>query len=289
MVKMKDVCASIIEIDKNVYTVSDFGNITSFSENKVYKFPSNDSTRYLHQCKICDNILVLRSSHSPNEPIIDSKIFDPKTCVWKELKIEVKRYNFSAVEYMGMVWILGGQSIENSQRGCTSSIEIYNPITDTLKPSPIKMCCKRSRHSSIVYKDKVYVFGGFNYEGSLGKLSSVEMYSPKSNKFVMMAPMKEVHSSFACCRIKNLVYVIDGNCNVDHSIEIYNLDTDTWSIGDGFPFSIEIGLGFKACAIEHELSDLVNNTEVEVVEASKTNKAKQNKSFSFFNIFQTEK
>ena len=273
MVKLMDGCTSIFEIDKNVYTVSETGDITSFSENKEYKFPSNISPRFLRQCRIGNKILVLHSSHSPTEPIIDSKIFDPKTCVWKELKIEVKRFNFTAVEYMGMVWILGGQSIENSQRDCTSSIEIYDPITDTLKPSPIKMCCKRSRHSSIVYKDKVYVFGGFNYEGSLGKLSSVEMYSPKSNKFVMMAPMKEVHSSFACCRIKNLVYVIDGSCNVDHSIEIYNLDTDTWSIGDGFPFSIEIGWGFKACAVEHELSDLVNNTEIEVVEASKTNKA----------------
>ena len=266
---MKDGCASIFEIDKNVYTMSDFGDITSFSENKVYKFPSNVSTRFLHQCKIGNKILVLHRSHSPTEPIIDSKLFDPKTCLWKELKIEVKRFNFTAVEYMGMVWILGGQSIEHSQRDCTSSIEIYDPITDTLKPSPIKMCCKRSWHNSIVYKDKVYVFGGFNYDGYFAQLNSVEMYSPKSNKFVMMAPMKTARSNFACCRIKNLVYVIDDGYYNNGSIEIYNLDNDTWSEGADFPFVCSSA--FRACAFKHELNDLavVNNAQMEAVEAPK--------------------
>ena len=282
-IKMNNGCADIFEIDENIYTVSDTGDITSFSEKKVYKFPSNVSTRFLHQCKIGNKILILHRSW-PTEPIIDSKIFDPKTCVWKELKIEVKRYNFSAVEYMGLVWILGGKKTENNQKNCTNSIEIYDPIMETLEPSSIKMLCSRSQHCSIVYKGKLYVFGGYNNEGSQGHLKSVEMYSPKSNKFVMMSPMKKARSSFACCRVKNLVYVVDGRCYNDYSMEIYNLDTDTWSKGVDFPFSCTSG--FRACALKYEISDLavINNTEMEVVEAPK-----QNKSFSFFSRFKTEK
>ena len=282
-IEIKDDCADMFEIDENFYTVSSTGDITSFSENKIYKFPSNVSSRFLHQCKIGNKILILHGSW-PSEPIIDSKIFDSKTCVWKELKIEVKRRNFSAVEYMGMVWILGGIRTEINQRGSTNSIEIYDPIMDTMKPSPIKMLCNRSQHSSIVYKGKLYVFGGYDVDSSFGHLKSVEMYSPKSNKFVMMAPMKRAHSNFGCCRIKNLVYIIDGSCYNDCSMEIYNLDADTWLEGVDFPLSCSPG--FRACALKYELSDSVvmYNTEMEVVEAPK-----QNKPYSFFNIFQTEK
>ena len=42
----------------------------------------------------------------------------------------------------------------------------------------------RYNHSVIVYNKKLFVFGGY---GKDGHLNSVEMFSPETNTFVMMA------------------------------------------------------------------------------------------------------
>ena len=65
------------------------------------------------------------------------------------------------------------------------------------------------------------------------------MYSPETNKFIIMATMKIARESFACCRVGNLVYVI-GERTKDYknisSVEIYSLDSNTWCYGTDIPF-----------------------------------------------------
>ena len=51
-----------------------------------------------------------------------------------------------------------------------------------------------------------------------------------------MAPMKIARYDFACCRVGNHVYVIGGWTTLSiplKSVEMYNLDTDTWTDGEG--------------------------------------------------------
>ena len=97
----------------------------------------------------------------------------------------------------------------------------------------------RSSHKVIVYKNKLFVFGGRDKHDEL--LNTVEMFSPEDQKFVMMAPMKIARWSFACCRVGNLVYVIGGLIcdgrllDQTNSVEIYNLDNNTWTDGVDFP------------------------------------------------------
>ena len=78
--------------------------------------------------------------------------------------------------------------------------------------------------------------------------------------------------------------MVDGRFYNDYSMEIYNLDTDTWSKGVDFSFSCTSC--FRACTLKYEISDLavINNNELKIVEAPK-----QNKHFSFLSRFKTEK
>ena len=106
----------------------------------------------------------------------------------------------------------------------------------------------RSLHKVIAYKNKLFVFGGYDD----GYLNSVEMFSPETNKFVMLAPMKIARSDFACCRVGNLVYVIGGWIDdVDvKSVEIYNLDSNTWADGVDLPVAL---FRLQACAVNNKL------------------------------------
>ena len=111
----------------------------------------------------------------------------------------------------------------------------------------------RSSHKVIVYNDKLFVFGGF---GKDGPLNSVEMFSPETKKFVMMAPMKVARYDFGCSKVGNLVYVIGGMGMIRYvplrtePVEIYNMDNNTWTDGADFPVA---AYDLQACAVNNKL------------------------------------
>ena len=109
---------------------------------------------------------------------------------------------------------------------------------------------RRHDHKVIVYKKKLYVFGGL---GRDGPLNSVEMYSEKTNKFVKMAPMKNARYGFSCCRVGKLVYVFSGwiENNRTESVEVYDLDSNTWTDGVDFPGP---GVTLHACVVNNKLN-----------------------------------
>ena len=109
----------------------------------------------------------------------------------------------------------------------------------------------RWNHSAIVYKHKLFVFGGCSKDGPL---NTVEMCSPSTNKFVKMAPMKFPRTDFTSCRVGNLVYVVGGwilGSDNTKSVEVYNLDTNIWSDGGDFPGYENVKL--YACAVNDKL------------------------------------
>ncbi|PCJ18952.1 MAG: hypothetical protein COB02_09470 [Candidatus Cloacimonadota bacterium] len=71
------------------------------------------------------------------------------------------RIDHSAVWYQDSLYYFGGQSLD----GVLSSLEVYNPSTGwsvkTSSPSP------RYGHQSLLYKNKMWVFGGFTSRDSL--------------------------------------------------------------------------------------------------------------------------
>ena len=148
---------------------------------------------------------------------------------------------------MNKVYIVGGSDYSGWQT--FNTIIIYDPATKSQVLSPIKINEARQLPKVIAYKNKLFVFGG------LGKddiLNTVEMFSPETKKFVMMAPMKIARSQFGCCRVGNFVYVVGGAnycCNIN-SVEIYNMDTNTWT--DGVDFSVAEYV-LQACAVNNKL------------------------------------
>ena len=68
----------------------------------------------------------------------------------------------------------------------------------------------------------------------------------------MMAPMKNRRSDFACCRVGNLVYIVGGYSysKATDSVEVYNLDTNTWTDRKNFPICLN---DFHACAVSDKL------------------------------------
>ena len=233
----------ILETSDDFYVIGSKG--ISTLNNEVYKFQSNNEYDYwCTTCRVGNNILVVWKEKC-NDDDVESRLVDPINCKWSDFDIRTKRRYFSVVYYLNKIFIVGG-----FDDAVLNSIEVYDPISKTQVLSPIKMNEARCDHKVIAYKKKLFVFGGYDKDGHL---SSVEMFSPETNKFVMMAPMKTVRSSFGCCRVGNLVYVIGGAigfANRTKSVEIYNMDSNTWTDGVDIPVA---KCDLHACAVNNKL------------------------------------
>ena len=233
----------ILEINNDFYAVGTKG--ISTLNNKVYKFPSSKVYEWCETCRVGNNIFVACIDKEVYYDRCESKLFNPINDQWSDVDIRIKIKAFAVVYYLNKIFIVGGWNGMQT----LNSIEVYDPFSKTQQVLPIKMKQARYGHKVIVYKMKLFLFGG---EGKNGPLNSVEMFSPGTNKFVKMSPMKITRVDFACCRVGNFVYVIGGKIGFadTKSVEIYNLDTNTWTDGVDIPVA-ECNL--YACVVDNKL------------------------------------
>ena len=237
----------VFEIDNVFYVVGDKGIATLNKE--FYKLPSNMIYHWYTSCQVENNVLLIRINYHANA---DCKLFNTVSKQWSDVNIHTARDHFDVVHYLNEFWIVGGRERDDDYK-ITNTIQVLDTKNKKNFLSPVKMIQPRINHKVIVYKNKLFVFGGyFN-----GYLNTVEMYSPDTNKFITMAPMKIARSEFACCRVGNLVYVICGyigNYKYSKSVQIYNLDTDVWCNGTNFPIASTLGYSNShACAVNNKL------------------------------------
>ena len=240
---------NIFEINNTCYIVGTKG--ISTINNEFYKYSSNKEYYWCATCRVGNNILVVCYNILDDE--VGSSLFNPISNQYIDVNIKTKRKHFAVICYLNKVWIIGGRERDDGQWKTLNTVEVYDPVTKNQIPVPVKMNEARLDHSAIVYKNKLFVFGGF---GKDGRLNSVESFSLGTNEFVMMAPMKFARTDFACCRVGNLVYVIGGlvpddgpdKCRITKSVEIYNLDSNTWTDGINFPVAES---GLYACAVNN--------------------------------------
>ena len=242
-----DICG-IHEINNKVYVVDKKG--ISTLDNDFYKLPSDKRYDFCTSCQAGNNILVYRNHY--DDPGFECKMLDIKNkevvhCNLKSSNNYITR--FALVNYFNQFWIIGGMECNEDEYGGlepVNTIQIYDPVSKTTSLSPVKMIQARRDQRAIVYKDKLFVFGG---KHNMDVLNSVEMYSPETNKFKMMAPMKYARSNFACCRVENLVYVISGSYKFPKSMEVYNLDTNFWT--DGVDSPVFKSNNLYSCAVNN--------------------------------------
>ena len=244
----------VFEINDVFYVVGRKG--ISTLNNEFYEFPTDIFYSWSQSYQIGNNILIFRTLHDLK--FLEFKLFDSVIKQLIDVDIKVKRIFFDVVYYLNQLWIIGGSKpVEAGKKHLVfKTIQTYNLITKTTSLSPVKMIQARFGHKVIVYKDNLFVFGGCDKDEKV--LNTVEMYSPKTNKFVTMAPMKIARLHFVCSRVGNLVYVIKGDSGKDayvdsDSVEIYNLDTNTWTTGQDFPKSLCSWCYLYGCAVKSKL------------------------------------
>jgi kelch-like protein 2/3 len=140
------------------------------------------------------------------------------------------------------LYAVGGY--DGSSRQCLSSVEFYNPDTDSWTPAP-DMISRRSGAGVGVLDNLLYAVGG--HDGPIVR-KSVEMYNPATNTWTCVADMSTCRRNAGVVAINGLLVVVggdDGSCNLS-SVEVYNPQKNEWNF---LSSSMVVGRSYGGVAV----------------------------------------
>lgn len=134
-------------------------------------------------------------------------------------------------EVNGKIYAIGGYDITAS---ATAYVNEYNPATNTWL-AKAAMPTARSVMSGCAYNDKIYVAGGWP-----GNMNILEIYDPATNIWSTAAPMPAGRQNKnSMVALGGNLYFIGGkndlNTQTYSDVYIYNISTNSWSVGPSLP------------------------------------------------------
>jgi N-acetylneuraminic acid mutarotase len=156
---------------------------------------------------------------------------------WTELAdAPTKRAWTQSVTVEDKIYVIGGL-VEATP---VSTIEVYDPATNTWDTTKSKMNYKRWGHSAIVVGGKIYVMGGI--ETTLGSATtSAEVFDPVTDTWEEIEPMPNVRATHGSCVLDGKIYLIGGEPHEPpggeflSSVDVYDPQNNTWSSAAQLP------------------------------------------------------
>ncbi len=159
------------------------------------------------------------------------QVYDPLTNDWSNRAgMPTPRHRMAAGVVGGKIYVIGGSYLDGSYDEYLSTVEMYDPATDTWAAKADMPTPRRSLAAGVV-GGKIYAIGGS--DGT--PLSTVEMYDPATNKWAEMADLPKPRSSLAVGVIGGSLYVFGGGSSEDQILSevlMYSPGTNTWAIKD---------------------------------------------------------
>ncbi|XP_078110110.1 kelch repeat and BTB domain-containing protein 12-like [Sander vitreus] len=140
--------------------------------------------------------------------------FDPGKDRWTECaRMKYSRYRCGTAVLNGEIYILGGIGCDGEDRGqsrrCLSSVEIYNPDTDTWRAGPTlptSLLTLRTNASNIgAVEGKLYLCGYYKGAGRHEIITKeILQMDPADNVWTVVERRAAVHDSYDVCLVANL-------------------------------------------------------------------------------------
>ena len=183
------------------------------------------------------------------EPFGDKiNIFDVSANTWTSAMLSDARANISATSFGNKIYFSGGSRYSGE---ISNKVDIYDASSNTW--SAITMSEPRTLHTSIAADNKIFWGGGsssYNSDGDYISNNTVEIYDLNNNSRIFH---RLSHTLFYNTIINNKVIFFTAFDPSSYSIDIYDINAQTWSVRDislslpaaiGWPRSI-IGSGNK--------------------------------------------
>lgn len=171
------------------------------------------------------------------------EVYDPATNTWtRKADIPTPRARSAASVADGKIYVFGGGSGGGSAYPVMSTVEAYDPATDTWTRKA-DMPRVNELLSTSVMGGKIYAIGGQREEGAFRDVyPTVDMYDPATDTWTKKAdaPLpRKVHSA---CVLKDIIYVFGGRNVIggwpQSTLFHYDPAADTWAAREDMPYEV---------------------------------------------------
>ncbi|WII70535.1 kelch repeat-containing protein [Bdellovibrio sp. 22V] len=238
-------------VGNRVFVVGGGSDTSTYQDTMIYDPAANQwetfaslksSTRYLHTANIAGKYLVILGGlpgTNYNSPVTTPEKLDISGFLWKsEASLSIARFiPTAALLKNGKVLVAGGVYTSPSL-GYPVTTEIFDPVTNTWSTGADSTAPRARATATVLQNGKVLVVGG---QDSANILNTTDIYDPDSNTWTAGPLLTKARSGHTATLLPNgKVLVLGGTGDFGGSIrpaevEIYDPDTNTWSLGANMP------------------------------------------------------
>ncbi|XP_062418177.1 kelch-like protein diablo [Pungitius pungitius] len=182
---------------------------------------------------VFNNKMFMVGGWTRDDPSCPLEQFRPECNEWRAAaRMVIRRGKVAVAALGGQIYAVGGADHVR----CYSSVERYNPDTDSWSTDVAPLSSPRSGVSAVAMDGYLYAIGGHD---GVAAVSAVERYDPRMNTWSKQRPMLSRRSGAAAAVLGGHLYVMggsDGEVALDSGEETqrpgaktYNPDTDSWS------------------------------------------------------------
>ncbi|AHM62207.1 Kelch repeat-containing protein [Flammeovirgaceae bacterium 311] len=166
-------------------------------------------------------------------------IYDPATDSWSlGAQTPLEMHHFQAIEYKGLLYVVGAFMGSYPHEQPVPNIYIYNPVTDKWIVGPeIPESRRRGSAGAFVYRDKFYLVCGIIDGHYGGHVAWFDEFNPATNSWTVLPDAPRPRDHFQAALIEDKVYAAAGRLskseegvflNMIAEVDMYNFSTGEW-------------------------------------------------------------
>ncbi len=207
-------------------------SISLAQEPWTEKTPMPTARDVLSTSVVDGKIYAIGGGKGLNQPVLSTvEVYDPTTDIWIQKKdMLTGRWLLSTSVVNGIIYAIGGSPYVTSDSEAVSTVEAYDPTTNTWT-TKTNMPTKRWYLSTSVVGGKIYAIGG-GKSNPITALSVVEEYDPATDSWTTKASMPTPRWGLATSVVNGKIYAIGGQTAAEQActtVEEYDPATDTWT------------------------------------------------------------
>lgn len=157
-------------------------------------------------------------------------VYDTAADAWSPIADMISpRQSFAAVSLNGKIYAMGGNNNGVNTIDVLSSVEIYDPVSNTWSQGK-HMSYTRACFMASAVNGKIYAMGGHDRFTNSNRLSSVEVYDPALDSWSAVKPVPKGCESAASAVVGKKIYVMGGYSpsGLSNTTYVYDTELNTW-------------------------------------------------------------
>jgi hypothetical protein len=191
-------------------------------------------------------------------PLNINEEYNPSTNRWSnKMAMPTARSGFAIAAYQNKIYVMGG----TFGNGYVANTEVYDPVKDIWE-TKASMPTPRADLTACVVNDKIYLIGGKSYTNTAPFYRETginAVYDPATDTWETKTSLPTPVFGYSSVVIDEKIYIIggsrasgtQGSTVVVSSTQVYNTQTDEWSLAANLPAKASYGaagatVGFMA-------------------------------------------